>query len=77
MIENFKEYENIKKNEEQLFQGKKSQVTARSIMRFIRHKMGLINDEQFYQSEIADLNVTGSIAIADLTADNTHHTNNK
>jgi hypothetical protein len=46
-------------------------------MRFIRHKMGLINDEQFYQSEIADLNVTGSIANADLTADNTHHTNNK
>jgi len=46
-------------------------------MRFIRHKMGLINDEQFYQSEIADLNVTGSIANAEMTADNTHHSLNK
>jgi len=52
MIENFKEYESVKKHQETLFADKKSKVTASSIMRYIRHKMGAIDDQEFYQQEI-------------------------
>lgn len=54
MVENFKEYECIKNHQVQLYAGKKSSVTARSIMRYIRHKMGTITDQEFYEQELSD-----------------------
>lgn len=48
MIENFREYESVKDRKSAMFAQPKSSVTAKSIMRCIRHKMGLISDQDFY-----------------------------
>ena len=61
MIENFKEYERVKQQQLTLIQNKKSEVTAKSIMRYIRHKMGTITDEEFYDQEMNDTHAANFI----------------
>ena len=62
LVENFKEQEDIYQRQERLFASNKSQVTARSIMRYIRHKMGTISDKEFYEQEISEQNAASAVS---------------
>ena len=51
MVNNFQEYKSVKEQEEQRFASHKTHVSASSIMRHIRHKMGKISDQEFFEQE--------------------------
>ena len=53
LVTSFDEYEKLKKQEEMYYrQRKKTVVTAESIMRHVRWKMGRISDKDFYREEL-------------------------
>ena len=52
MVTNFEEYQLLKKKESmQYCQRKKTNVTAASIMRHVKWKLGQMSDKQFYREE--------------------------
>lgn len=55
MVENLQEFELIKHRDEQYYATKKSKVTAASIMRLIRFKMGELSEEKYYELELKEL----------------------
>ena len=56
LVTSFDEYEKLKKQEEMYYrQRKKTVVTAESIMRHVRWKMGRISDKDFYREELQEM----------------------
>ena len=56
LVTSFEEYEKLKKQEAMYYrQRKKTVVTAESIMRHVRWKMGKISDKDFYREELHDM----------------------
>ncbi len=57
IVESLEEYAIIKNRNEQYRAPKKSNVTAASIMRLIRFKMGQISEEKYLEMELKELDV--------------------
>ena len=56
LVTSFEEYEKLKKQEALYYrQRKKTMVTAESIMRHVRWKMGKLSDREFYREECAEI----------------------
>jgi len=56
LVTSFEEYEKLKKQEEMYYrQRKKTTVTAVSIMRHVRWKMGRLSDKDFYHEECEEI----------------------
>jgi hypothetical protein len=53
LVDNFQEYEILKAKESRIYNesSTKKQVSAKSIMRHVRWKLGKISDKQFYEEE--------------------------
>ena len=53
LVTSFEEYEKLKEQESMHYrQRKKTKVTAESIMRHVRWKMGRLSDKEFYKEEL-------------------------
>ena len=56
LVTSFEEYEKLKKQESLYYrQRKKTNVTAESIMRHVRWKMGKLSDRDFYRQEFSEI----------------------
>ena len=56
MVTSFDEYEKLKKQESLYYrQRKKTNVTAESIMRHVRWKLGKMSDQDFYREEYLEI----------------------
>lgn len=55
LIENLKDYEVIQQKNEQFRAQNKSKVTAASIMRLIRYKMGQLSEKKYLEQELKEL----------------------
>lgn len=51
LVDKYEEYEALKERESKIYTRAKRQVTAKSIMRHIRWKLGKISDKEFYEEE--------------------------
>ena len=56
LVTTFEEYEKLKDQEAMYYrQRKKTVVTAESIMRHVRWKLGRLSDKDFYREEIEEM----------------------
>ena len=56
LVTTFEEYEKLKDQEAMHYrQRKKTKVTAESIMRHVRWKMGRMSDKEFYREELLEM----------------------
>jgi hypothetical protein len=51
LVDNFAEYQVLKEKENKFYNQSRRKVTAKSIMRHIRWKLGKISDKEFYEEE--------------------------